>query len=40
VARRRDARRGPGMMRLTLGIVGKTLFDQDVEAQAREVGRR
>jgi len=26
------------MMRLTLGIVGKTLFDQDVEAQAREVG--
>ena len=26
------------MMRLTLGIVGKTLFDQDVESQAREVG--
>ena len=26
------------MMRLTLGIVGKTLFDKDVESQAREVG--
>jgi cytochrome P450 len=26
------------MNRLTLGIVGKTLFDADVEAQAREVG--
>jgi cytochrome P450 len=26
------------MMRLTLGVVGKTLFDQDVESQAREVG--
>src|SRR5262249_7064310 len=25
------------MMRLTLGIVGKTLFDADVEAQARNV---
>jgi cytochrome P450 len=25
-------------MRLTLGIVGKTLFDEDVESQAREVG--
>ena len=27
------------MNRLTLGIVGKTLFDADVEAQARNVGR-
>ena len=27
------------MNRLTLGIVGKTLFDADVEAQAREVGQ-
>jgi cytochrome P450 len=27
------------MMRLTLGIVGKTLFGTDVEAQAPEVGR-
>ena len=27
------------MMRLTLAIVGKTLFDKDVESQAREVGR-
>ena len=27
------------MMRLTLGIVGKTLFDADVESQARDVGR-
>jgi cytochrome P450 len=26
------------MMRLTLAIVGKTLFDTDVESQAREVG--
>ena len=26
------------MMRLTLGIVGRTLFDADVEAQARDVG--
>jgi cytochrome P450 len=26
------------MMRLTLSIVGKTLFDKDVESQAREVG--
>ncbi len=26
------------MMRLTLGIVGKTLFDKDIESQAREVG--
>jgi cytochrome P450 len=26
------------MTRLTLGIVGKTLFDEDVESQAREVG--
>jgi cytochrome P450 len=26
------------MMRLTLGIVGKTLFDADVEAEAGEVG--
>ena len=26
------------MMRLTLAIVGRTLFDADVEAQAREVG--
>jgi cytochrome P450 len=26
------------MMRLTLGIVGKTLFDTDVESQARDVG--
>ena len=26
------------MMRLTLGIVGKTLFDADVESQARSVG--
>ena len=26
------------MMRLTLGIVGKTLFDADVESQASEVG--
>jgi cytochrome P450 len=26
------------MMRLTLGIVGKTLFDEDVESQAAEVG--
>ena len=26
------------MNRLTLGIVGKTLFDADVDAQAREVG--
>ena len=28
------------MMRLTLGIVGKTLFDADVESQAPEVGAR
>ena len=27
------------MMRLTLGIAGKTLFDVDVESQAAEVGR-
>ena len=27
------------MMRLTLGIVGKTLFDADVVSDAREVGR-
>jgi cytochrome P450 len=27
------------MMRLTLAVVGKTLFGADVEAQAREVGR-
>jgi cytochrome P450 len=27
------------MMRLTLGIVGKTLFDADVEAKAKEVGQ-
>jgi cytochrome P450 len=27
------------MMRLTLGVVGKTLFDADVESQTREVGR-
>jgi cytochrome P450 len=27
------------MMRLTLGIVGKTLFDADVEAEAPEIGR-
>ena len=27
------------MNRLTLGIVGKTLFDADVEAQAKDVGR-
>jgi cytochrome P450 len=26
------------MMRLTLAIVGKTLFDKDVQSQAREVG--
>lgn len=26
------------MMRLTLGIVGKTLFDADVEAEASEIG--
>jgi cytochrome P450 len=26
------------MMRITLGIVGKTLFDADVESQARDVG--
>ena len=26
------------MMRLTLNVVGKTLFDADVESQAREVG--
>ena len=26
------------MMRLTLAIVGKTLFDADVESQAREIG--
>ena len=26
------------MMRLTLGIVGRTLFDADVESQARDVG--
>jgi len=26
------------MMRLTLGVVGRTLFDADVEAQARNVG--
>jgi cytochrome P450 len=26
------------MARLTLGVVGKTLFDADVEAQARDVG--
>jgi cytochrome P450 len=26
------------MMRLTLGVVGKTLFDADVESQARDVG--
>src|SRR5262245_60825517 len=27
------------MMRLTLSIVGKTLFDTDVDAQARAIGR-
>jgi len=27
------------MMRLTLGIVGKTLFDADVESEASEIGR-
>ena len=27
------------MMRLTLSIAGKTLFDLDVESQAAEVGR-
>jgi cytochrome P450 len=27
------------MMRLTLAIVGKTLFDADVEAEAKEIGR-
>jgi cytochrome P450 len=27
------------MMRLTLGIVGKTLFDADVEAEAPEIGK-
>jgi cytochrome P450 len=27
------------MMRLTLGVVGKTLFDADVEAQAQNVGQ-
>jgi cytochrome P450 len=27
------------MMRLTLAVVGKTLFDTDVESQARDVGR-
>jgi len=27
------------MMRLTLGVVGKTLFDADVDAQAQNVGR-
>ena len=27
------------MMRLTLGIVGKTLFDADVEGEASEIGR-
>jgi len=27
------------MARLTLGIVGKTLFDADVESQAKDVGR-
>jgi cytochrome P450 len=27
------------MMRLTLGVVGKTLFDADVESQARNVGQ-
>ena len=26
------------MMRLTLGVVGRTLFDADVESQARDVG--
>ena len=26
------------MMRLTLGIVGKTLFDADVESEAKEIG--
>jgi len=27
------------MMRLTLQIVGKTLFDADVEHDAREIGK-
>lgn len=27
------------MMRLTLGVVGKTLFDADVEGEAEEIGR-
>src|SRR6185503_12147480 len=27
------------MMRLTLGIVGKTLFDADVESEASEIGK-
>ena len=27
------------MMRLTLGVVGRTLFDADVESQARDVGQ-
>ena len=31
-------RRAQEMNRLTLSIVGKTLFDADVESQAREVG--
>jgi cytochrome P450 len=26
------------MMRVTLGIVGKTLFDADVESEAKEIG--
>jgi cytochrome P450 len=30
---------GQEMMRLTLAIVGKTLFDADVEAEAKEIGR-
>src|SRR6185503_4124114 len=29
----------PEMVRLTLGIVGKTLFDADVESKSDEVGR-
>lgn len=45
-ARRRDTWRdgetldiSQEMMRLTLGIVGKTLFDTDIESEAQDVGR-
>src|SRR5205814_4026493 len=37
--RRRHHHAAQEMMRLTLGVVGKTLFDADVEAQAQNVGR-